>query len=130
MLNAVDWVRVMAYDGGDGEHHSSYDFTVNSATYWCDTRKMSTGKVVLGVPFCGCPDWASYGGILAADPDTGDKDHVTVSGIDVWYNDISAVEKKTAYIKNNLGGITIWGLTQDTDNSSKSLLSATGRDTQ
>lgn len=39
VLNAVDWIHVMAYDGGDGERHSSYDFAVNSAAYWCGTRK-------------------------------------------------------------------------------------------
>lgn len=29
VLNAVDFINVMAYDGGDGERHSSYQFAVN-----------------------------------------------------------------------------------------------------
>lgn len=94
VLNAVDWIHVMAYDGGDGERHSSYDFAVNSAAYWCGTRKMPAGKVVLGVPFYGRPGWAGYGDILAADPDAGNKDHAMVSGMDVWYNGISTIEKR------------------------------------
>lgn len=44
VLNAVDWIHVMAYDGGDGERHSSYDFAVNSAAYWCGTRKCQPVK--------------------------------------------------------------------------------------
>lgn len=130
VLNAVDWIHVMAYDGGDGERHSSYDFAVNSATYWCGTRKMPAGKVVLGVPFYGRPGWAGYGDILAADPDAGNKDHAMVSGMDVWYNGISTIEKKAAYARDNLGGIMIWELTQDTDDSGQSLLSAIGRGIQ
>ena len=130
VLNAVDWIHVMAYDGGDGERHSSYDFAVNSAAYWCGTRKMPAGKVVLGVPFYGRPGWAGYGDILAADPDAGNKDHAMVSGMDVWYNGISTIEKKAAYARNNLGGIMIWELTQDTDDSGKSLLSAIRRGIQ
>ena len=91
---------------------------------------MPAGKVVLGVPFYGRPGWAGYGDILAADPDAGNKDHAMVSGMDVWYNGISTIEKKTAYARDNLGGIMIWELTQDTDDSGKSLLSAIGRGIQ
>ena len=53
-----------------------------------------------------------------------------MSGMDVWYNGISTIEKKTAYARDNLGGIMIWELTQDTDDSGKSLLSAIGRGIQ
>ena len=31
VLNAVDFINVMAYDGGDGERHSSYQFAVHCA---------------------------------------------------------------------------------------------------
>ena len=51
VLKAVDRIHVMAYDGGDGERHSPYDFSVNSIEYWTDTRNVDPNKVILGVPF-------------------------------------------------------------------------------
>ena len=130
VLEAVDWIHVMAYDGGDGERHSSYEFAVNCAAYWCGARKMPADKVVLGVPFYSRPGWAGYEDILAADPDAWSKDHALVNGADAFYNGISTMEKKAVYARENLGGIMIWELTQDTDNSDKSLLSAIKRGMQ
>lgn len=68
MLNAVDFINVMAYDGGDGEQHSSYQFAVDCGLYWKDTRGLPAHKVVLGVPFYARPSWADYGAILAMVP--------------------------------------------------------------
>lgn len=127
VLSAVDWINVMAYDGGDGERHSSYEFAVNSASYWRSTRNVPAGKVVLGVPFYGRPSWASYEDILAADPEAWNRDHAMINGMEAFYNGVSTMEKKAAYARDNLGGIMIWELTQDTGDSSKSLLSAIGR---
>lgn len=127
VLDAVDWIHVMAYDGGDGERHSPYGFSVNCADYWTKTRGMPADKVVLGVPFYGRPGWAAYGDILAADGEAWNKDHAMVNGIDAYYNGIHTMEEKAAYAKENLGGIMIWELTQDTADREKSLLSAIGR---
>ena len=64
VLNAVDWIHVMAYDGAvTGTPILPMTFTVNSAAYWCGTRKNTGGKVVLGVPFHGRPAGAGYGDI-------------------------------------------------------------------
>lgn len=127
VLKAVDWIHIMAYDGGDGERHSSYEFAVNCANYWCNTRQLPREKAVLGVPFYGRPGWAGYEDILAADPEAWNKDHTLVNGIDAYYNGVSTIEKKAAYAKGHLGGIMIWELTQDTGDRSKSLLSAIGK---
>lgn len=51
VLNAVDFINIMAYDGGDGERHSQYQFAVDCGTYWKETRGLPAHKVVLGVPF-------------------------------------------------------------------------------
>ena len=50
-LNAVDFINVMAYDGGDDERHSTYQFAVDCGTYWKETRGLPAHKAVLGVPF-------------------------------------------------------------------------------
>ncbi len=125
-LNAVDFINVMAYDGGDGERHSSYDFAVNCGTYWRDTRGLPAYKVVLGVPFYARPSWAGYGTILETVPGADGQDHVTYNGMEVYYNGVDTIAKKTDYAKENLGGIMIWELTQDTSDKSRSLLQAIG----
>lgn len=127
VLNAVDFINVMAYDGGDGERHSQYDFAVNCGKYWKDTRGLPAYKVVLGVPFYARPSWAGYGTILENVPDAYGKDHVSYNGMEAYYNGIDTIAKKTRYAKENLGGIMIWELTQDSTDKSKSLLQTIGK---
>lgn len=127
VLNAVDFINVMAYDGGDGERHSPYPFAVNCGQYWKETRGLPAHKVVLGVPFYARPSWADYGSILASVPDAFSKDHVLYNGMDVYYNGVDTITKKVQYAKDELGGIMIWELTQDTSDTDKSLLQAIGR---
>lgn len=127
VLNAVDWINVMAYDGGDGERHSGYDFAVDCGEYWRDTRGLPAYKVVLGVPFYARPSWAAYCDILQAVPDANSKDIADYNGMQAYYNGVETIEKKTKYAKENLGGIMIWEITQDTTDKEKSLLQAIGR---
>lgn len=127
VLNAVDFINIMAYDGGDGERHSSYRFAVNCAKYWKNTRGLPAHKVVLGVPFYARPSWADYGTIVKAVPGANKKDHVLYNGMDVYYNGVSTITKKARYAKKNLGGVMVWELTMDTANKKKSLLQAIGK---
>ncbi len=127
VLNEVDFINVMAYDGGDGERHSSYRFAVNCAKYWKETRGLPAHKVVLGVPFYARPGWADYGTILKAVPGANKKDHVSYNGMEVYYNGVGTIKKKARYAKKNLGGIMIWELTMDTASKSRSLLQAIGK---
>lgn len=113
VLAAVDWINVMAYDGGDGERHSSYAFATKSGSYWKNVRKMPAEKVVLGVPFYARPSWAAYGDILSQVPDAWKSDHVDYNGMEAWYNGTDTIEKKTTYALENLGGIMIWEISQD-----------------
>lgn len=126
VLNAVDWVNIMAYDGGDGERHSSYDFAVNSGNYWLQTRKMPASKVVLGVPFYARPSWAAYGDILQADGKAYSKDVSTFNGMEAHYNGIDTIKAKTVYAVQHFGGIMVWEITQDTSEKKYSLLNAIG----
>ena len=126
VLNAVDFINVMAYDGGDGERHSQYQFAVDCGTYWKATRGLPAHKVVLGVPFYARPSWADYGTILATVPEASAGDHVLYNGMEVYYNGVDTIMGKTRYARENLGGIMIWELTQDTAEKNKSLLQAVG----
>lgn len=123
-LDLVDWINVMAYDGGDGERHSTYKFAVKCGKYWRDTRGVPADKINLGVPFYGRPGWASYEKLLEQDKNAWKKDVTLYNGVESWYNGIGTIRKKTKYAKDNLGGIMIWEITQDTLNRKKSLLSA------
>lgn len=130
VLNAVDFINVMAYDGGDGERHFPYQFAVDCGRYWKETRGLPAHKVVLGVPFYARPSWADYGAVLASAPGAGGDDHTSYNGMEVYYNGVDTIEAKTLYAKENLGGVMIWELTQDTSNPDKSLLQAIGRVTK
>lgn len=128
VLNAVDWIHVMAYDGGDGERHSSYEFAENCGTYWKEVRNLPSYKVVLGVPFYGRPSWASYEDILAVNPEADKTDMTSIYGMEAWYNGKSTIQKKTRYAMEHLGGIMVWEVTQDTTEKEKSLLTAIGEE--
>lgn len=130
VLNAVDFINVMAYDGGDGERHSPYSFTVNCGTYWKDTRGLPEHKVVMGMPFYARPSWESYGVILESVPKASDTDCVSYNGMEVYYNGLDTIIAKTRYAKENLGGVMVWELTQDTSDPNKSLLQAIGRESK
>lgn len=124
VISVVDWFNVMAYDGGDGDRHSGYEFAVNCALYWRDTRNMPANKVVLGVPFYGRPSWATYEEILANDPSAYSKDVSDYYGKQAYYNGIPTIQKKTQWACDNVGGIMIWEIAQDSSNPSTSLLTA------
>ncbi|MGL5151208.1 MAG: glycosyl hydrolase family 18 protein, partial [Clostridium sp.] len=123
-LACVDWINIMAYDGGDGDRHSSYDFAVASAQYWRNNRKLPKNKVVLGVPFYGRPSWASYEDILKADSNAHKKDKATIDGKEAHYNGTDTIKKKTKWAMENCSGVMIWEISQDTTIKDKSLLNA------
>lgn len=126
VISVVDWFNVMAYDGGDGIRHSSYDFAINCAKYWRDTRHMPAQKVVLGVPFYGRPSWASYAAILQANPNAYNTDVSMINGVQAYYNGIPTIKAKTQWACDNVGGVMVWEISQDTTDLSKSLLNAIG----
>lgn len=130
VLNAVDFINVMAYDGGDGDRHSPYSFAVDCAAYWKEKRGLPSHKVVLGLPFYSRPGWADYGTILESDPAACEKDHTLWNGMEVYYNGVDTIAEKTRYARKNLGGVMIWELTQDTAHKDKSLLKTIGNNCQ
>lgn len=124
VLSLVDWINVMAYDGGNESRHSPYEFAVKCGEYWRDSRKVSPQKVVIGVPFYARPSWKSYDEILKVFPDAYKNDQVPQEDRFDYYNGVVTMEKKAKWAKDNVGGVMIWELTKDTLDKSKSLLSA------
>jgi GH18 family chitinase len=126
VLQTVDWINIMAYEGDDGSYHSTYEMAVASSEYWHITRNLPAEKVVLGVPFYAKPTNSSYESILQANPDAASLDSFTMNGTPIWYNGIPTIQQKTRYAKDTIGGVMIWEITQDTSDLENSLVTAIG----
>jgi chitinase len=114
----VDFLNLMAYDGG-GSNHSTYDYALQSLNYW-KGRGLSASKAILGVPFYGrsSTQYVAYNTLLSqgASPNSD-----FFNGI--GYNGIPTIKSKTNLAWDQGGGIMIWELSQDVNNSN-SLLTA------
>ncbi|WMJ22728.1 glycosyl hydrolase family 18 protein [Paludicola sp. MB14-C6] len=126
VINTVDYMNVMAYDGGDAEKHSPYDFAINCGNYWKTTRNFPANKIILGVPFYGRPSWAGYETLLEANPHADESDISEIWGMQAHYNGVATMKKKATWAKENVGGIMIWELSADTKDKTKSLQTAIG----
>ncbi len=108
----VDYLGIMAYDGGDGPQHSPYEYAVAALDYWLG-RGLTPEKAVLGIPFYGRPKWLEYRALVSLDPGAPQKDVVTVDGVPVYYNGIPTVQAKTRLALERAGGVMVWELSQD-----------------
>lgn len=113
----VDFLNLMVYDGS-GEHHSSYEFAIQSLDYW-QGRGLPKEKTVLGVPFYAKPNWATYRSMVTANPANACKDMIEANS----YNGIPTIRKKTQLALERAGGVMNWELSQDS-HSENSLVTA------
>jgi beta-glucanase (GH16 family)/GH18 family chitinase len=118
----VDWLNLMAYDGGAGAANSPYSYAMSTLDYWLG-RGLPASKAVLGVPFYGrgasFSDYRAYNVIVANDPQAPNKDESQ----GFHYNGLQTIRNKTTLAKQRGGGIMFWELSQDAAGSA-SLLSA------
>jgi chitinase len=117
----IDFVNLMAYEGGNGAANSPYSLAQSCISYW-QGRGLSKDKMILGVPFYGkdnSGNLCSYAGIVYADSTAPNKDQ---SGI-WYYNGIATIQAKTVLAQSSCNGVSIWELAEDTSDGT-SLLSA------
>lgn len=109
---AADWVQVMSYDN-KGKHSTPEQAAADVKSLL--DRKVSPGKIVLGVPFygrqiSGPEKTLTYAEILAK--------HRPAPGADeaggVYYNGPETISRKTRdALRAKLGGVMIWEIGQD-----------------
>lgn len=122
VFDEVDFLNVMVYDRGGEGHHSSFEFAQESLAYWLG-RGLPPEKMVLGVPFYGRPNYATYKQLVAADPAHAFTDEATWNGRTEFYNGIPTIQQKTRLALEQASGMMIWTLEQDTQDDT-SLLQA------
>ncbi|MGM8227491.1 glycosyl hydrolase family 18 protein [Cellvibrio sp. ARAG 10.3] len=118
VFNYIDFLNLMAYDGGNGSTHSPYSYAVSSLNYWLG-RGLPKEKAVLGVPYYARPSWSAYNTLVGANAANACRDS---NGSDYW-NGIPTIRQKAQLARSQAGGIMTWELSQDT-NGANSLLTA------
>lgn len=122
IIKAVDMLNVKAYDSkGEDAESSSYEFAVACAKYWmshCENKD----KINLQIPCYSYRTFVTYGDLVSANADASSKDSVEHNGETVFYNGIETVEKKAIWCKENVGGIGLCSINNDTTDVAASLL--------
>jgi chitinase len=121
VLGEVDFLNIMVYDN-DGPQHASYQYALDSLDYWAG-RGLPPSKTVLGVPFYAHPSYIPYRRLVQADPAAVQNDLLEYNGLDVNYNGVPTIQRKTELAQQRASGIMIWTLENDSLDET-SLLSA------
>ena len=121
-LETFDFINLMAYDftgpwnpTASGQH-SSYDNAVKSINYWKNTVGISGSKLTLGVPFYGY-DFSSssnvtsftFGQMVSTNNSYSEIDNVGMK----FYNGRPTIKSKVKLASEQVSGIMIWELGQD-----------------
>lgn len=104
----IDFLNIMAYDGGNGATHSPYSYAVDSLNYWLG-RGLPAAKAVVGVPYYARPSWSAYSSKVAQTTLNACRD---TDGSDYW-NGIPTIRQKAQLARTQAGGIMTWELSQD-----------------
>jgi len=122
-LKVFDVINIMAYDytgPWDPSHpgqHSSYEKAIEAIDFW-KSQGVESRRLRLGVPFYGYDfmDLTNITSFSYSDIVKENKDYAYLDRVgEKYYNGINTINKKTELAKeNNLKGIMIWELGQDT----------------
>ncbi len=141
-LSHLDYVFPMIYDacggwegGGWGAvgQHSSVQYFKDVITFFTTTLKVPKEKLCPGMPFYGyefkSPDSTNGATAVAyrdlftrfPDVDVPNTDNIGL----IWYNGIPTIKEKCQYVvDNDIAGVMIWELSQDSREEAASLLNA------
>ena len=121
-LAVFDFINIMVYDytgswnpSAPGQH-SSYDHAERGINYWKNIVGITGEKLTLGVPFYGynflnskTVESFTYGSMVASNTSNSERDQVG----NKYYNGRPTIANKTKLAAQNLSGIMIWELGQD-----------------
>ena len=121
-LQTFDFINLMAYDFTGpwnptvSGQHSSYNHSLESINFWKYTVGISSSKLTLGVPFYGY-DFTnsskvtafSYGDMVNSQTSNADIDNVGLK----FYNGRPTIKSKVKLASEQVSGIMIWELGQD-----------------
>jgi GH18 family chitinase len=107
----VDFVNIMAYDGG-GTEHSPMSLAQEALASWGE-KGLPKEKRVLGLPFYARPGNLSYRKLLESDPEAANGDQITYFDESRYYNGPATLRDKVELAQLEASGIMIWELSQD-----------------
>lgn len=121
-LAALDFINIMAYDAtgpwapNQPGQHSSSTFAQNGINFWKNTVGVPSNKLTLGVPFYGFDfvdsstvNAKTFSQIVAMNTAYAQLDNVG----NLYYNGIPTIQNKVSMAKNQVAGIMMWELGQD-----------------
>jgi len=118
IFSSVDFVNVLAYDGGNDETHAPFHYAASAVRYWSN-RGLASSKIVLGIPFHARPTWKSFKTLVAEGANPNIDSHEAN-----YYNGIYTVTQKTDLaFDRTIGGVMVSNLSYDATGSN-SLLNA------
>lgn len=134
-IQNFNFINIMSYDQTGPwapekpGPHSTFEAAQQDLDYWIIKRGVTKSKVNLGVPFYGYCFGTQYGQsmsfkeIIKTFPGSETMDMVIPdTGGAIYYNGILTIQKKTDLAIKKAGGIMIWQLLHDDDDSKYSLL--------
>jgi GH18 family chitinase len=117
VINAVDYINIMAYDNNQETNHSTYAWATGTDVVGFWKSKVPMNKLVLGLPFYGRP---------ALSPNSWNgqdiKEFKSVSAANInndseggyYYNGKATIKSKAQYaLTNGMLGVMFWELSQD-----------------
>ena len=121
-LAVFDFINIMVYDytgswnPSEPGQHSSYNHAERGINYWKNVVGIAGEKLTLGVPFYGynflnstTVESFTYGSMVASNTSNSERDQVG----NKYYNGRPTIASKVKLAAQNLSGIMIWELGQD-----------------
>jgi hypothetical protein len=121
-LDSLDFINIMSYDAtgpwspASPGQHSSYSYSTKGIDFWKNSVGIPSDKLNLGVPFYGYDfvdlstvNAVTFASMVATDVSYAELDNVGTA----YYNGRPTIAAKVNLASDEVGGIMIWELGQD-----------------